>query len=50
MSPERGQDGRTGWMDGEMQSEDMVVKQLQQPTQFKPVQLWFPHSPAVTAN
>lgn len=24
MTPERGQDGRTGWMDGKTQSEDMV--------------------------
>lgn len=50
MRPERGQDGRTGWMDGEMQSEDMVVKQLQQPAPFKLVLLWFPHSLAVTTN
>lgn len=27
-NPERGQVGRTGRMDGEMQGEDMVVKQL----------------------
>lgn len=37
-------------MDVEKQSEDIAVKQLQQPAPFKLVLLWFPHSWAVTTN